>query len=668
MKKVGKFLIAILLAVPMLIGTLFLSPNLAHNATQTAQNGGGGANSLNSEEKDDLNAKKQTWTTPTYKTYEDLFTDLDIKEETITEEDYTGAGSQANPYVIHSMRGFLWLTNLSKSKINLYKRYVMIDCDIVLNEETFDENGNPSGGDGTIYEWTPIPDCDRPYLEGGNNTIYGLYINKPTTNNLALFSSGLLEFNNVSFENVYINGNESVATVTTSYLTRCNNIKLSNGNLYGNKNVYGISSTTNLMLNCENNLNIMQKNYTTSGSFAGLVGEASDLMENCKNYGNISLQKGGFAGGLVVRVQHMKNCHNYGKVSTYGALTGIGGLVGYSQRFTSDDILVENSCNYGELSNPNNMNIYFGGIVGYLYSTTTIKNCNNYGYCQRVSGLSGGGYAAEYTFINCANYGKIENKNVFVSGVGNNYVFKDCTVDCEVVGTTNGILFSTISTGVKIYGLRANIIFSGNCSSSYFSLLGQLNSKIDIVLQDVKCVFEFKNAILDYTYLSLFAYAIRNNQTLIADDVQFDIISDENVKRPFMIRYVEGGDVNLQNMKVSLDCAKSYSLNFFQNVLKESVKMKNILIEEKSSTISVMGEVVNGDGSSYLKDRVEGLVRIAQNGTRKFLEFCGTDFSDFFVDFKTGKLGLKTFMGRGFYQGTVSEEVLLNKGFVKKTI
>ena len=222
---------------------------------------------------------------------------------------------------------------------------------------------------------------------------------------------------------------------------------------------------------------------------------------------------------------------------------------------------------------------------------------------------------------------------------------------------------------MEIYGLRANIRFSGNCSSPYFSLLGYLNSKIDIVLQDVKCAFEFKNAILDGNwFISLFAYNIRNNQTLIADDVQFDIISDENLKRPFMIRYVEGGDVNLQNMKVSLDCAKSYSLHFFQNVLKESVKMKNILIEEKSSAISVMGEVVNGSGSSFLKDRVGGLVRIAQHNTEKFLEYCGTDFSDFFVDFKTGKIDLKTFVGKGFYQGKVTEEWLLDRGYTKKTI
>ena len=42
MKRLGRVLLSILLIVPMLVGMAFLSPNLALNAPQTAQNGGGG--------------------------------------------------------------------------------------------------------------------------------------------------------------------------------------------------------------------------------------------------------------------------------------------------------------------------------------------------------------------------------------------------------------------------------------------------------------------------------------------------------------------------------------------------------------------------------------------------------------------------------------------------
>ena len=45
----------------------------------------------------------------------------------------------------------------------------------------------------------------------------------------------------------------------------------------------------------------------------------------------------------------------------------------------------------------------------------------------------------------------------------------------------------------------------------------------------------------------------------------------------------------------------------------------------------------------------------------------GNDFSEFYVDFKTGKLGLKSFLGKGFYQGQITETWLLSHGYEKKT-
>ena len=42
MKRFVRILGIIVLMLPMVFGAMFLSPNLALNATQTAQNGGGG--------------------------------------------------------------------------------------------------------------------------------------------------------------------------------------------------------------------------------------------------------------------------------------------------------------------------------------------------------------------------------------------------------------------------------------------------------------------------------------------------------------------------------------------------------------------------------------------------------------------------------------------------
>ena len=51
---------------------------------------------------------------------------------------------------------------------------------------------------------------------------------------------------------------------------------------------------------------------------------------------------------------------------------------------------------------------------------------------------------------------------------------------------------------------------------------------------------------------------------------------------------------------------------------------------------------------------------------KTFLHYYGQDFSGFYVDFKTGRIGLKALSGKGFYQGKVTEELLISRGYVKK--
>ena len=44
-------------------------------------------------------------------------------------------------------------------------------------------------------------------------------------------------------------------------------------------------------------------------------------------------------------------------------------------------------------------------------------------------------------------------------------------------------------------------------------------------------------------------------------------------------------------------------------------------------------------------------------------KFIGNEFSNFYLDYKTGKIGLKCFSGKGFYQMTLDKEFLISKGF-----
>ena len=117
MKKLGKILAIILLIAPMVFGVMFLSPNLAYNSTQTAQNGGGGANLLDSPKNagnsdlddPDLDKEEPQEYAITYKTYEDYFIDFQIPTKLL------GKGTELSPYQINTTEDFLFL--IKKSKI-----------------------------------------------------------------------------------------------------------------------------------------------------------------------------------------------------------------------------------------------------------------------------------------------------------------------------------------------------------------------------------------------------------------------------------------------------------------------------------------------------------------------------------------------------------------------
>ena len=63
---------------------------------------------------------------------------------------------------------------------------------------------------------------------------------------------------------------------------------------------------------------------------------------------------------------------------------------------------------------------------------------------------------------------------------------------------------------------------------------------------------------------------------------------------------------------------------------------------------------------------VDGVIVKIENNEVLDSLYYGSDFSAFYVSWKTGKIGLKVLDGKGFYQGKVTEEVLDNKGYTKK--
>ena len=400
MKKMARVLAIIFLLVPMVFGAMFLSTNLTHNATQTTQNGGGGANLLDSpktgdnsdfddiKNDDDLPSESDndcdlTWETPTYKTYDDYFVDLDISAETIDEKDLSGSGTAIDPYVVRSTKGFLWLTNGELSRINLISKNVILACDIILNDESFDENGVPSGGDGVVYSWENIKKCKSLCFDGNNFSISGLYINttgKVIASMMGEESAPLQEVKNLKMKNVFLKSSYRVAPICyATYVLK--NCAVENGYVYAGDYSAGIALFSNTVSNCVNKANV----YTSSAQGTGGIVSKNYVYDdcvisNCINYGDIYTlsSESGFParmGGIIGKPMgktRVENCKNFGDIISDDQQ--IGGIVGIAWAV---DIIIQDCDNYGIIAG--NFNI--GGILGNTYTNSScyISGCNNYG-------------------------------------------------------------------------------------------------------------------------------------------------------------------------------------------------------------------------------------------------------------------------------------------------
>ena len=357
MKRIGRILLSILLLVPMFVGMCFLSPSVAST------------NSLDSPKTKENNPQGQVWENPTYKTYEDYFTDLNITTETITANDLTGNGTALNPYLVRSIRGFLYITNYSVSGINLESKYIELCCDIVLNDETFDKEGNPSGGDGVVYEWASVP--GKINFNGNGHTIKGM------RGSSSLFQTTNLRICNIILKDIYVESSSFWAAGL----------------------VMNVQPKA-LIENCQVQGNIrVLENKMTAGGIAGVVNNEATI-RNCENHANIYAQKF-YYGGIAGTGGIIENCRNYGTIDGLGVASYMGGIASGAAK-------IVDCVNYGEVTNGN----FSGGITN---NASLVQDCSNYGYVTGAWSI--GGIASSGRVYRCKNYGKIFSNGSLTAGI-----------------------------------------------------------------------------------------------------------------------------------------------------------------------------------------------------------------------------------------------------------
>ena len=221
----------------------------------------------------------------------------------------------------------------------------------------------------------------------------------------------------------------------------------------------------------------------------------------------------------------------------------------------------------------------------------------------------------------CKNFGKVEIKGTadwglgeLVGQVGDGFLsIQNCEIYTQSFKPVIGATFSSTNTkeektkGVSIYKLKYN-------SGRTYDYLQ--DGAISVIMLTNSKVVEIK-----------------------AKEIEINI-KGETAYIALVGRLVVEATAEFANIKINIDCKKdkgATNSRLFLNTPKGVVLANGVVIEL----------------------REEG---------KKSNEYYGTDFSSFYCDWKTGKIGLKAMSGKGFYQGEMNEEMLIAKGFLKKSL
>ena len=295
---------------------------------------------------------------------------------TLTAKWLTGEGTAASPILISNaeeLKIFHDIVNGENNRQQNLAACATLTADIVLNDGTFDEDGNYTPGPSSIptpTEWTPMGVTDSAAytgtFDGAGHTIQGLY--RSANKSLA----GLFGFTNgATIKNVKVTG----------YL------RGSEDSSIGSIVVYARSTS---VTDCVNTAVINISGISTYYA-GGIVATASDssTIRDCVNIGTLKCSfpfmyaedAGGIAGYLASN-SVISNCSNLGTImgictdDRYTGKNNIGGIVG-----STEDATISDCYNIGLVTDTTSQTStkipYVGGIAG--YSKSVISNSYSVG-------------------------------------------------------------------------------------------------------------------------------------------------------------------------------------------------------------------------------------------------------------------------------------------------
>ena len=328
---------------------------------------------------------------------------------TLTAKWLTGEGTAASPILISNaeeLKAFHDIVNGENGRTRKLDACATLTADIVLNDGTFDEDGNYTPGPSGIIkptEWTFIGYDYLPAysgtFDGAGHTIQGVYCIDQRDARAGLFGY----VSNATIKNVKVTGyikNYGLVGGIAAYvrdgtsITGCVNAATviatgmgdyypSAGGIVGRTEFYR-NQAPNQITDCINTGIVraiaMNGNYSYAG---GILGESvnSTLISNCSNFGTVSGDRfenatstKSYVGGITGRIVFttVSDCYNAGVVTdTANPEPTLGGIVGILDGTTS----LVNSYNVGSVT-ATSTTAKLGGVAGSVSRyNNTITNC-----------------------------------------------------------------------------------------------------------------------------------------------------------------------------------------------------------------------------------------------------------------------------------------------------
>ena len=407
-----------------------------------------------------------------------------------------GNGTQANPYLICNEADLRDLSTVVNAGVSYQNTYFRLVNSITMSQGAFTPIGNPT---------TPF----RGHFDGNNRSITNLTMTNTTAQHNGLF--GMLiggSISNLTVGGTVAGGDTTggiVGSAINSVIKNCTNNATVSGSYKAHGGIAGCIRNTKV-LDCRNTGTIGDASYYEHG---GIVGDAFDksAIRRCVNTGTVSgTSSGYYHGGIVGRFYNttcsgdtvgvfacrntvsmtgyyyvggiagymyygnIDSCYNTSAVNGYYYIGGIAGYSYYSK--------IRRCSNRGNVTNTSGS--YTGGIVGYMYSTSScygyIQHCVNTGHVNSVGTNVGGiaGYTYYYIYVeNNTNSGDVTSTSTSTSsyvggivGYDGYYVYLRYNLNGGYIkssgGSVGGICGYSYSSSYVTYNLNVNDVKGGS--------------------------------------------------------------------------------------------------------------------------------------------------------------------------------------------------------------